>query len=76
MELWLTGKTTPPAIKKKGIVGRGEWNKIISSAENTFFVVELEHLWEFTSINVKEKNKNKGEGNFKIIVVAMKVSKQ
>lgn len=56
-----------PSRKKRNCWGWW-WNKIISCAKNRIFVVQLEHLWEFTSIHVKEKkNKNKGEGNFEII---------
>lgn len=78
MEFWLTGKTTSPCHQEKKRNCWGWWwNKIIACAKNRIFVVQLEHLWEFTSINVKEKKpKNKGEGNFEMIVVRMKVPKQ
>jgi len=65
---------SPLTSRKQGIVEEGcAWLKIISSAKNEIFLVELEHLWEFTSINVKGKSENKGEGNFKIIVVTTEV---
>lgn len=67
MEFWLTGKTAPPCHQEKQELLGGMWNKIVSSATTRICVVELEHLWEFTSINVKKKTKNKGEENFAFI---------
>lgn len=75
MEFWLTRKTAPPCHQEKQELLGGMRNKIISSAKNRISVVELEHLWEFVSINVKKKN-NKGEENFALISVGMKAPEE